>query len=108
MITVTESAKKKIITALTQRGRGCGIKMGLKTTGCSGQSYVFEYLDQPSDDLVCLHHDPAIYTTTQHQWVFMGMTIDHVRRGLNEGFEFINPNEGDRCGCGQSFSLARS
>jgi len=106
MITVTLAAQEKITQQLTRRGHGVGLKIGLKTTGCSGYSYIFEFLDQISADLVCVHSDQIeIYTDSKYYHWFQGMTIDYVRKGLNEGFEFVNPNEGDRCGCGQSFSI---
>ena len=109
MITVTDIAAKKINEAMQRRGRGLGIKVGVKTTGCSGLAYVLEYVDQEQGGQICVeHHDingVRIYTNPEHRIYLQGMTIDYQKRGLNEGFEFINPNERDRCGCGESFRV---
>jgi len=85
MITVTDTASKKIKRLLTQRGRGVGIRLGVKTTGCSGLAYTLEYVDS--------------YTPEE------GVTNYAQLNGLNEGFEFRNPNERDKCGCGESFRV---
>ena len=108
MITVTDAAAKKIRTQLTKRGRGLGIKIGVKTTGCSGLAYVLEYVDS-------YEAEPGVTNFAQPDFVVLvdakslpylqGVTVDYVRNGLNEGFEFRNPNERDRCGCGESFRV---
>lgn len=107
MITVTEAAAKKIQQQLDKRGKGLGIQIGVKTTGCSGLAYTLEYVDNPNTH--CLeHHDTAgvrVYMDPKWRTVLWGTTIDYVKRGLNEGFEFTNPNEVDRCGCGESFRV---
>jgi len=106
MINLTDAAKQKIKQKILDRGRGLGILIGLKTNGCSGLSYVFEYLDQYQTSHECVYdNEVRIYVNSKHKNIFSGMTIDYVRKGLNEGFEFLNPNEGDRCGCGQSFTV---
>jgi iron-sulfur cluster assembly protein len=106
MIQLTEKATQKIQSMLTRRGSGIGIRIGVKTTGCSGLSYVLEYVDTLNVDdkisefngfTVCIDPKSSIYLT--------GMTVDYVRKGLNEGFDFINPNERNRCGCGESFKI---
>lgn len=107
MITVTDTAARKIKSSLEKRGRGLGIMVGIKTTGCSGLAYVIEYLDNPHPHCV-EHHDingVRIFMDPKNRPYLWGMTIDYVRNGLNEGFEFINPNERDRCGCGESFRV---
>lgn len=106
MITVTETATNKIQKQLSKRGKGLGIRLGVKTTGCSGLAYVLEYVDteQPEDfKIECAGY--YIYIDPKSKLYLQGLTIDYVRNGLNEGFEFLNPNERDRCGCGESFRV---
>ena len=108
MITITESAAKKIVSNITKRGSGVGIKVGVKTTGCSGLAYVLEYLDQApgTEDWVRYEQAGAVVWVTGRDLVYMdGLEIDYVRKGLNEGFDFINPKEAARCGCGESFTI---
>ena len=107
MITVTETAACKIKSTLTQRGKGLGILVGVKTTGCSGLAYVIEFVDNPN--LHCIEHHESngvtIFIDPKNRPYLYGTTIDYQKKGLNEGFEFINPNERDRCGCGESFRV---
>jgi len=105
MITLTTTAQSKIAQQLLKRP-ALGLRVGVKTTGCSGYAYVFEYVDQPTDDdLRYQFDDIAIYVDKRHEPMLRDLTIDFVRRGLNEGFEFTNPIEKDRCGCGESFRV---
>lgn len=106
MITVTETAIQKIKDKITKRGKGIGIKIGVRTTGCSGLAYTLEYVDQEDNlDLFQSMPEYKIYISPKHKPYLEGMTIDYVRQGLNEGFEFNNPNESARCGCGESFTV---
>ena len=109
MITVTDIAAEKIRTNIQRRGRGLGIKVGVRTTGCSGLAYVLEYVDQDQGAQICTRHFDTngvrVYVNPEHLVYLTGMTIDYQRRALNEGFEFINANERDRCGCGESFRV---
>lgn len=109
MIDLTDQAAEKIKSALAQRGRGLGVKVGVRTTGCSGLSYTLEYVDQEQGQEHCVeHHDikgVRIYMDPKHRPYLYGMTVSWRRQGLNEGFDFINPNERDRCGCGESFRV---
>ena len=108
MITLTETAIKKIKENLTNRGRGVGIKIGVRTTGCSGLAYSLEYIDNMiglGKENKIYHSDPAVVVDDKSIVYLRGMTVDYVKRGLNEGFEFINPNEAARCGCGESFTI---
>lgn len=108
MITLTKIADNKIRRLLEKRG-GIGIRLGVKTTGCSGLAYVLEYVDAyPSDLDSTINYAQlgfAVLVDKKHEVYLSGMTIDYVRQGLNEGFEFQNPNERDRCGCGESFRV---
>jgi len=108
MITVTDIAAGKIQDSINRRGRGLGIKVGVKTTGCSGLAYTLEYVDHEQGQHCVAHYDDKgvrIYVKPEHLVYLDGMTIDYQKRGLNEGFEFINYNEKDRCGCGESFRV---
>ena len=106
MITATNTAVSKIKQQLNKRGKGIGIKVGVKTTGCSGLAYVLEYVDNEDPDYLKFECDGCnIYVDPKSCPYVQGMTIDYVRNGLNEGFEFKNPNERDRCGCGESFRV---
>lgn len=107
-ISFTDKAKQKIKDNLTKRGKGKGVKVGVRTTGCSGLAYTLEYVDKLDEkELYWLGGDQDVMiVATRKDFVYLeGMTIDYVRQGLNEGFEFINPNERDRCGCGESFRI---
>jgi len=107
MITVTEAARNKIVRLLAKRG-GIGIRIGVRTTGCSGLAYVLEYVDayiDSGDNINYAQPDFAIFVDKKSDVYLKGMTVDYVREGLNEGFQFTNPNERDRCGCGSSFRI---
>jgi len=106
MITVTETAAKKIKSNLDKRGSGIGIRIGVRTTGCSGLAYVLEYVDalQPGDVAMADNYTNVIVDKKSLP-IIDGIIVDYVRQGLNEGFEFINKNEKDRCGCGESFRI---
>lgn len=106
MITVTNTASNKIKKNLTQRGQGLGIRLGVRTTGCSGLAYVLEYIDVLNPEDMAFEQDGFIVVVDPKSLTLMdGIEIDYVRQGLNEGFEFNNPNEKDRCGCGESFRV---
>jgi len=108
MITVTDKAKQKITQLLERRGKGVGIRLGVKTTGCSGLAYTIEYVDQylPEEGVTNFAQNEFAILVDAKSLVYLdGLTIDWVRNGLNEGFDFQNPNERDRCGCGESFRV---
>jgi iron-sulfur cluster assembly protein len=106
MISATQTAASKIVGNLHKRGSGVGIRLGTKTTGCSGLAYVLEYVDttRPTD-IVYDADGFKIVVDPKDVIVLSGLVIDYVRQGLNEGFAFSNPNERDRCGCGESFRV---
>jgi iron-sulfur cluster assembly protein len=105
MITLTEAATNKIQKLLSTRG-GVGIRLGVRTTGCSGLAYVLEYVDRPAPDDQCFScQGCSLFLDPKSSVYLTGMIVDYVRSGLNEGFEFRNPNEKDRCGCGESFRV---
>ena len=108
MISITETAAKKILVNLEKRGQGIGIRVGVRTTGCSGMAYVLEYIDSlpVTRDWFKYESNGATVWVNGKDLVYVnGMEIDYVRQGLNEGFNFINPNERDRCGCGEIFRV---
>jgi iron-sulfur cluster assembly protein len=106
MITVTSTASKRIVANLTKRGRGMGIRLGVRTTGCSGLAYVLEYIDSVNPEDVAFEQDGFVIVVDLKSSAYLdGVEIDYVRQGLNEGFEFNNPIEKDRCGCGESFRV---
>ena len=107
MITLTQAAAVKIQEQLVKRGRGLGIRIGVKTTGCSGLAYTMEFVDHAlnsSDEQVFENSGVRIWVAEQDLVYLSGIEISWVKQGLNEGFEFKNPNEAARCGCGKSFT----
>ena len=108
MIIVTDIASKRIKQNLDKRGRGVGIRIGVRTTGCSGLAYTMEYVDEYTAEVGVTNfaHDGFVVLVDAKSLVYLnGLTMDWVRNGLNEGFDFVNPNERDRCGCGESFRV---
>lgn len=108
MISVTPAAQKRIEQNIKQRGRGKGIHVGVRTTGCSGLAYTLEYLDSVNDlepGYTTLFENFCVYINNKDLPYFKDLEIDYVRQGLNEGFEFRNQAEKDRCGCGESFRV---
>ena len=106
MITVTDTARDRIYRYLKQRGHGIGIRVGVKTTGCSGLAYVLEYVDSTdTHDQIFESNGIRVVVDPKSFQYLQGMEVNYVRQGLNEGFEFSNPNERDRCGCGESFRV---
>jgi iron-sulfur cluster assembly protein len=108
MITVTDIASKKIKQLLSRRGRGVGIRIGVKTTGCSGLAYTLEYVDRytPEEGVTNYAQPDFVLLVDSKAFPYLnGLTVDWARNGLNEGFEFRNPNERDKCGCGESFRV---
>ena len=108
MITLTELAAEKVKTLIQKRGSGVGIKIGVRTTGCSGLAYTLEYIDKPpvtKDHIVYESHGVKIWVDGKSHVYIDGMVMDWKREGLNEGFDFINDREKARCGCGESFTV---
>ena len=108
MILLTEKAYDKVKSQLKKRGRGVGIRLGVRTTGCSGLAYTMEYVDKYDYEVGVTNYaqkDFVILVDTKSDVYLDGLTMDWVRNGLNEGFDFKNPNERDRCGCGESFRV---
>jgi len=105
-ITVTEAAATHVASQLTSRGKGLGIRLGVKTSGCSGMAYVLEFVDEEDrEDEVFEAHGVKIYVDPKSLAYLDGTELDFVKEGLNEGLQFRNPNVAGECGCGESFTV---
>lgn len=106
MISLTANAAKHMQDALYNRKRGIGMRIGVRTSGCSGFAYLLEFADQLFEGDLEVEERGITLIVNQKDLVYLqGMEIDWVKKGLNEGFEFANPNERARCGCGESFTV---
>lgn len=105
-VTLTEAAARHVSRYLSHRGKGVGVRLGVKTTGCSGLAYKLEFADAVApEDVVFDSNGVKVLVDPQSLPYLEGTELDFVREGLNEGFKFHNPNERDRCGCGESFRV---
>jgi iron-sulfur cluster assembly protein len=105
-ITLSKTAAEHVASQLTSRGKGLGIRVGVTTTGCSGMAYVLEFVDELEDsDEVFEDHGIKIVVDPKSLVYIDGTEMDFVKTGVNEGFEFRNPNVKGECGCGESFSI---
>lgn len=105
-VSMTQAAATHVQNFLTKRGKGIGLRLGVRTTGCSGMAYKLEYADAPaSDDSVFEAHGVKLLIDPKSLPYLDGMELDYTREGLNEGFKFNNPNVKDECGCGESFHI---
>ena len=105
-ITLTESAAGHVAQFIEKRGKGVGIRLGVKTSGCSGMAYKLEFADESmDDDIVFESHGVTVLIDPKSLPYLDGTELDFVREGLNEGFKFNNPNVKDACGCGESFNV---
>ena len=106
-VSLTDSAAERVKTFIDKRGKGVGVRLGVKTTGCSGMAYVLEFVDTLETDNDQTYQDKGItLVVSKKDLTYLeGMQLDYQKKGLNEGFEFINPNESARCGCGESFTV---
>lgn len=105
-VTMTDKAADRVTTFLQNRGKGVGLRLGVKTTGCSGMAYTMEFADEIDDsDTVFEDHGLKILVDPKSLVYLDGTELDYTKEGLNEGFKFTNPNEAARCGCGESFTV---
>lgn len=105
-ITMTKAASDRVKNFLASRGKGIGLRLGLKTSGCSGMAYVLEFVDELNDDdEVYEINDVNIIIDAKSFIYLQGIELDFVKEGLNEGFQFNNPNAKGECGCGESFTV---
>jgi iron-sulfur cluster assembly protein len=106
MITLTESAAARVNKFIANRGKGLGLRLGVKTNGCSGMAYVMEFVDDlHAEDTVFESLGVKVIVDPKALVYLDGTEVDYAREGLNEGFKFTNPNEKARCGCGESFTV---
>ncbi|GMQ91196.1 MAG TPA: iron-sulfur cluster assembly protein IscA [Acidiferrobacteraceae bacterium] len=105
-ITLTQAAARRIRDFLEKRGKGEGLRVGVKTSGCSGMAYVLEYVDEINkDDQVYESHGVKVIVDPKSLAYIDGTELDYTKEGLNEGFAFSNPNVTSECGCGESFNI---
>jgi iron-sulfur cluster assembly protein len=105
-VTLTTQAADHIEKYLTKRGKGLGLRLGVRTTGCSGMAYKLEYVDElATEDQVFESYGVKVVIDPKSLVYLQGTELDYAREGLNEGFKFLNPNEKATCGCGESFTI---
>jgi len=105
-ITLTDAAAARVKQFLDNRGKGVGLRLGVKTTGCSGMAYIIEYADALEEgDAVFEDHGIKVIVNPRSLVYLDGTELDYAKDGLNEGFKFNNPNVKDMCGCGESFNV---
>jgi len=105
-ITMTQAAADHVTKFLANRGKGLGLRLGVRTSGCSGMAYVLEFADAlEPEDLVFEDHGVKVVVDPKSLLYLDGTELDYTREGLNEGFKFHNPNVKDACGCGESFNV---
>ena len=105
-VSMTAAAAQHVQNFLTKRGKGVGLRLGVRTTGCSGMAYKLEYADNDADDdNIFEAHGVKLLIDPKSLAYLDGTELDYTREGLNEGFKFNNPNVKDECGCGESFHV---
>lgn len=105
-ITLTERAANHVTKFLSKRGKGLGLRLGVRTTGCSGMAYKLEFVDVANEeDQLFESQGVKLFVDPKSVPYLEGLELDFAREGLNEGFKFNNPNEKARCGCGESFTV---
>ena len=105
-ITLSESAANRVQKFLDQRGKGVGLRLGVRTSGCSGMAYTLEFVDETlPDDISFESYGVTVLIDPKSLTFLDGTELDFAREGLNEGFKFHNPNVKDSCGCGESFNV---
>jgi iron-sulfur cluster assembly protein len=106
MITLTERAAAHVSTFIAKRGKGVGLRLGVRTSGCSGMAYKLEYADAVNpEDHTFESHGVKVVVDPKSLAYLDGTELDFAKEGLNEGFKFNNPNVKDQCGCGESFNV---
>jgi iron-sulfur cluster assembly protein len=105
-VTLSEKAAKHVASYLTKRGKGIGLRLGVRTTGCSGMAYKLEFVDAAGpEDSVFESNGVRVFVDPKSLPYLDGTELDYAREGLNEGFKFNNPNVQTQCGCGESFKV---
>lgn len=105
-ITLSETAAQRVSKFLENRGKGLGLRLGVKTTGCSGMAYTLEFVDElQAEDMTFESRGVTIIVDPKSLVYIDGTELDFAKEGLNEGFKFNNPNVKGECGCGESFTV---
>jgi iron-sulfur cluster assembly protein len=105
-VNLTERAAQHVARSIERRGKGVGLRVGVKSSGCSGMAYQLEFADvRNAEDLEFESHGVRVFIDPKSLPYLQGIELDFVREGLNEGFKFSNPNVKGTCGCGESFSV---
>jgi len=105
-VTLSEKAAQHVANFLAKRGKGVGLRLGVRTSGCSGMAYKLEFVDEVNpEDQVFESNGVKVFIDAKSLPYLDGMELDYAREGLNEGFKFNNPNVKDQCGCGESFNV---
>lgn len=105
-ITLTDAAASHVRHFIDNRGKGIGLRLAVRTTGCSGMAYVLEFADEVGDGDVVFEDNDVTVVVDRKSLVYLdGTELDFGKEGLNEGFKFNNPNVKDECGCGESFNV---
>ena len=105
-ITLTDAAANRVTQFIANRGKGLGLRLGVRTTGCSGMAYIVEFADEIGESDVVFDDNNVKVVIDPKSLVYLdGTELDFAKEGLNEGFKFNNPNVKDECGCGESFTI---
>lgn len=105
-ITMTDAAASRVKTFLENRGKGIGLRLGVRTSGCSGMAYVLEFVDELNEEDLVFEQDGVKVIVDSKSLLYLeGTELDFTKEGLNEGFKFNNPNVSSECGCGESFNV---
>ena len=105
-ITLTQAAADRVSSFIANRGKGLGVRLGVKTSGCSGMAYIIEFVDETGeDDAIFEDHGVKVIIDKKSLIYLDGTELDFGKEGLNEGFKFNNPNAKNQCGCGESFTI---
>ncbi|ODP96904.1 MULTISPECIES: iron-sulfur cluster assembly protein IscA [Salinivibrio] len=105
-ITMTQAASDRVRAFLDNRGKGIGLRLGVRTSGCSGMAYVLEFADELQEGDQVFERDGVKVIVDSKSLLYLeGTELDFVKEGLNEGFQFNNPNVSSECGCGESFNV---
>jgi len=105
MLTLTDSAVRQLKKLLEQHGSGCGIRLGVKQTGCSGYAYTIDFEEDSMKPCTMMLHGLQLFIEQEHEPLLVSVSLDYVRDGFQSRFQWNNPNEKGRCGCGESVKL---
>ncbi len=103
---LSPAAAQRVNAQIAKRGKGIGLRVGVKKSGCSGFAYTMDYADEAAaTDQIFESNGAKLVVAAEHLPMLEGLTLDWQKQGLNESFKFINPNVTAECGCGESFAV---